>query len=809
MFQCGPTRCAVGFDVPSPRHILYTWHFVYLLAVHRQFERDVMFDSKRNESAGSRIGAALGAGVLVLAATLLPGLAWADGGSVRYSYERAEVGGVDQWVLVPRAEKAMRGEVTERTLRKTFRALKSDKKATYGASTVKISGKLPDAARVSVKIDPKFAQYSLIIMAETVYTMTEFGVPGVEFPGYFEGVMSRADIPFAAYTLTVPLWQFVPLRDVSSAQVRLPDGSLAAAAEIAERWEKGDKALREAFFSYLDSKDPFTVIQVLGKVEESGLPYVERVTPLLKSDAETVRKRALEALAAEREDERVLKAVASRLEVEESPALAGQAAEFLAKSKNKRFQVLEAFYWLKSEDAARALAATKALGGAAGDERVPAELYRALSNKHAGVPAQAAASLEQLDADEQQVKALGDDALEASLRMSIAETLAQDDVVASRLAGLRYVANQAGGVTATRAIEGLGELGTAEARAAIAPFLTRADERKRRAAAQTLRAGGEAEALDAFGDALSTLKDAPYVAQMAYELMRSQPLDTITELADADQDELRQLAYRALGERAAEQGAGDAIFDKLADGTKSSNAGIRAASARALGAFANEPALALLKKLENDRSGQVRAGVALALGQYDEGQSFDTLVSYLDDKDPAVVAGALRAMAARKEAAKWDRIKELTKSSKAEVRAAAYFALASLVSSADKEGLRNVISMLSGAVNDDDRMVQLTAVRRLGSFKDEKAVTGIALQLNAADELLRVTAIAALGANGHPAALGLLGSALDDPEVYVRRAAVEALGEFGGGQAQSRLKARLDKEEDGQIKSLIEKTLRK
>ena len=57
-----------------------------------------------------------------------------------------------------------------------------------------------------------------------------------------------------------------------------------------------------------------------------------------------------------------------------------------------------------------------------------------------------------------------------------------------------------------------------------------------------------------------------------------------------------------------------------------------------------------------------------------------------------------------------------TKAESPEVRAAAYKALANLVSTSDQQGLRNVISMLSGAVNDDSEDVQITAMRELGDF---------------------------------------------------------------------------------------------
>ena len=39
--------------------------------------------------------------------------AWADGGSVRYSYEQVRVGGIKDWVLVPRPALKLSGKLTK------------------------------------------------------------------------------------------------------------------------------------------------------------------------------------------------------------------------------------------------------------------------------------------------------------------------------------------------------------------------------------------------------------------------------------------------------------------------------------------------------------------------------------------------------------------------------------------------------------------------------------------------------------------------------------------------------------------------
>ena len=76
--------------------------------------------------------AALLATLVLFALFFVSSTATADGGAVRYSYEQAEIGDAVEWVLVPRSEKALNGDVDKAKLEKAFELLKKDKSATYG-----------------------------------------------------------------------------------------------------------------------------------------------------------------------------------------------------------------------------------------------------------------------------------------------------------------------------------------------------------------------------------------------------------------------------------------------------------------------------------------------------------------------------------------------------------------------------------------------------------------------------------------------------------------------------------------------------
>jgi HEAT repeat protein len=739
----------------------------------------------------------------------IPSQAWADGGSVRYNYVKLDLPGGVRYALVPVGEHdKLSGKLTKSKVFAAFNLLKNDKDRTYGRTSILVSGNFPKGAKVSVKIDPEKSNLAPIIMAETVYTLTELGIKQVEFPNHFKGGMTRADVPFDAFTLTIPMWRALPLQSAPLAQVRLPDGTLLPVSEFNRRWKSGEEELRAALFGYLDDSQTYTVGQVLRLLPKLDVDYTAKVIPLLEHDSKMVRKRAISVLEAHRNDEAVLSAVYTMMTTDKDDDVARTAAEFLGKAKSAKMNVHEDLFLLDRGSKDEAVAAAAALGKRGDDERVVKSLYAHLSDKRVEVATAAADALETLDADQLQIKALEDKKVAEELRLSIAYTLGEDEEDSSKLVGLTYAANNTSGRTAELTIRKIGELKSDEARKVVEGFLGADERRKRLSAADVLVERGEVASLEPLARAVAKGEDAHELEKKAFGLLVAQSLETVLEKTESKDKVIKRLAYRAVGDLAVKQGAGDKVFDILKKGAESRDAAIRGASARALGAFADDATLAIFEKLADDKSPEVRAGVAYGLGRYKGGQMFETLEKYLDDASPEVTAAALAAMEQRSEATKWDKIKKLTEAKDPRVRANALRALSQLVSKEDKSGVRNVISILSGAVSDDSRIVQMTALRQLATFKDDNATTGIAIQLNAADPTLRVAAIESLGKTGHPSATELVISVLQDPNPDIRRAAIVALGELEAKSAAPQLKALLDKEEDPELKKLIQRTLR-
>lgn len=765
---------------------------------------------ERAKTYGAKIRRQLLSGMVVVAMAW-PAAAFAQGGSVRYSYEKVEVGGQADWVLVPIGEATASGKASEQTAQKAFEGLKRAKRATYGKSTLKLSGKFPEKTKAVVTIDPQYSRYALIIIAETVYTLTELGISGVEFPGHASGEVTRKDVPFTAYTLTVPLWKVLPPGKISGAQVQMPDGALVPSHEIDTRWKSDSAGLRALAYGYLKSDDVFTVVSVARMLPGLGNFQADAMIPLLENPARQVRQVALEVLKDQTNNEKVLAAVVQALAKEQDEEMALDFATYLGQAKQPEYSVHQQYFFLtRSKDEKVSAKAAEKLGERSGDAGVVAHLRAALEDKRESVAKAAASSLGKLKADNERIDALASDKVSAAVRMQLAEDVASGSKdTASQGAALLYLAKNSGGTRSLSAIESLGALKTDSARKSVESFLKDPLAERREAARKALQALGHVESVSSIAEAIRANTDVVVMEETGYEIMAAQSMDIIISSTSNRDNLVQRLAFRALGARAVMDKSKDKrVVDTLESGTRHKDPLIRGAAARAMGTLATADSLKVLTGMVDDKSAPVRRDVALALGNYKNGEQVDVLVKYLDDSSPEVISGAIDAMEQRQEALSWKKIWSLAEHPDAGVRASALRALTTLVDRQDKEAVRQVVSLLGGAVTDKSPLVQLQSLAQLGRFNDEMAVTSIAIRVSAEEKELRLAAIRALGAAGHLSGTPLVVRALDDSDLQVRRAAVEALGQLKDSSAKSSLQKRVELEQDAGLVELIRATLK-
>ena len=769
-------------------------------------------------TSGSLYGALRKAAPACLASVLLlalsAGSALAAGGSVRYSYEKVDVAGAQQWVLVPHAELKLavgkkgpsKGDVIG-----AFNLLKQKKKTSYGDAKISIGrGKWPQKAEISVAVDPKFAAYAPIVMAEVVYTLTEMGIEGVNFPGYSTGNLGREDIPFAVYTLTVPMWQALPPGELSAAQVVMSDGTTLHVSELYSRWKSKDKALYKDLYAFLKSENISNAIFVLRTLPTLKIPYVDEVLPLLAHENATVRKEALAALESEMNEKKVLTAVAKQLDAEKDEPTALAMAAFLGKAKDDSYAVLEPLWIIeKAGDEKLAVKAASDIVKFKKDGRVVPALYAQLLGKRKTVAAASVKSIAAIDDDATQIKALGEEKIPAALRKEIAQDLTEDKDASSQIAGYVYLANNTGERESKRALDSLGQMKGDDARKSLEAMLEDKTDWRRQYAATILAKQAKLESIPAFAKAIKSFEDDASLEKAGYAVMLDQSLKTIQEQTKSKNNVVQRLAYLALGERSKKEKAGKSVFETLKAGTSNKDPLIRGASARALGAFANKEAADVLATLKADKSAAVRRDVAIALGEFKNGELIEVLMGYIDDSSPEVVAASIDSLGLRAEGSAWDPIRSEVNSKHPEVRANALRALSRLVNRQDKVAVTEMVGMLSGAVSDKNVMIRKRAIEQLGTFQDESAVLAISSQLGGDDISVRETALDAIARTKHPSAVELITDSLDDPNVDIRYAATEALATLGNSAAKPKLEAQITKESNDELKKFMEQTAKK
>lgn len=730
---------------------------------------------------------------------------YADAGNVLFSYQKVEIGSKTDWVLVPVPNASIKGTASKNTITTAFNALKKAKRSTYGASKISVSGSSPATARVSVSIPARNMPYAVIIIAETVYTLTEMGVAGVSFPGYTSSVLKRKDIPFSAYSLVMPLWKVLPNIKSKSIQVQLPDGTISPSFDVIKSWSSKSPKLRSQVYNYLKSSDPYTVATMAKLLPKLGLPYVDKILPLLTHKKESIRKTALGVLEAKRNEDKVLSSVLKVMQKDKSQEIVLLAADFLSKSKNPKYSVQMTYYLLNKGTQKQVISAIGTLGKSKSTPETVTALNSKLADKRKVVATAAVNALSKLKENKTLIKSLGDKKVNPATKITVASSLSKKNG-ATKVIGLKYLAENANNDIALDAISKLGAASDDSARSALEGLLKNKKVQRQLAALQQLSDRKNVSSLPAIA---KMVKSYPRKTDAAgYRIMTAQNTKVISEQTKSSNKFVQRLAYRAFGEKAAKEGKSAKVFAILKSGAKNSDSGIRGASARAIGRYANKDAEKVLKGMLKDKDNKVRADVAYAIGFLKEGVLTDELTKLLADTNAGVQAGAISALGRRGETFAWDKIKKLSSSKDEGVRAASLTALGNLISRSDKRGVRDVISMLSGRVSDKSKFVQEAAIVQLGTFKDESAVTAIALRLNDEHEPLQLAAIKALGATKHGSATELLVNMLDDTNRRVRLTTVDTLVGLKDKSAKQGIQNRIKIEKDLDVKKALQKGLK-
>lgn len=757
-----------------------------------------------------RVGAAL--------LVSLVGLTWATWAeaqetapAILYSYTKVAVGNDIQYVLVPQA--ARRTILPKGTALSTavvngvFKELRNDKATTYGNTDLEVSPRDLEKGVVTVKIDKEREKYFPIISSEVVYTLTQLGIEAVNFPGHSRKPMTRADVEFAAYRLTVPAWRALPPTAIPAASIIMPDGSELSDAQFASKIKAGDPQIVELIKTYLGSKDERVVMVAMAAIPAMKLADgAQLLLPVLKDKNPDLRMAALEGLSVYTDDA-ILDAISDVMDKDKDAKVALKASEVLGRSSNKKYAVRAQFFALRGEDEAASLAAIEALVKSK-EATVAPELVTAARGKREKVAVAAINALAELKVVGDLVALFEDGKLAATRRVVAAAHVASLGDNGQRFKALSFQAAEGKADVAVTALDALAKFKEPAPRESLEAALKHPEKDVRHKAARLLSEVRDPASLPALADAGTRPEDEAVIEEVASNIMARLTLAEVLQYTTNRNIVLQRVAYLALGSKISGGGGGGKVFEALTKGVKSKDGGIRGASARGLGAFKNDKALAAIMEMANDTEAVVRRDVARALGNWPAGTQTEALLKLLADKEGDVVEAAAISIRMRVETDAYPQILKLSRANHphAGVRGAAYRAL--VVVAPEKEA-QTVISVVGGGLFDKDRDVRLLSIRLLGQFEQTSAVTTLAALLNDPLEENRVESIKALGRTKSAEAVELVATVVGDQSKPVRLAAMEALGEIGSKKGADAIKKQLATESDIDVIKAGEAAMRK
>ncbi len=744
--------------------------------------------------------------LLAVSATLLgPVLAAAETAAkdeiytVRYSYEKWSRAGAKRFLLVPVPATVKPGTLQDRT-RALFADLVAAKRNTYGDARLAFQ---PDAATtgvVYVYLDASKAAYNPITMAETVYTFTENGASKVVFPKVQADGWTRADVPFPAYMLTLPLWQALPPARMGGSLVSLPNGSLLTAEAAVKGLNDGDAALINAAWSYVEAGPDAAALAAVTAaplLKLKDLPA--RLLPVLKRENEALRAAAIAGLAGI-DTAPVNAALRTVMDTDASPTLRDKAALQLSQSKDPEASAAAQYHALRSKDAKVVAAAATALGQSKVKE-AGEKLLSIIGHPDEAVRAATIASLVARKDLKALVARLADAELAAAVRLEIARALAATGDKKSEHAALLHLATQGKGEDSASAAARLTAFDEKATYSALAVAVKHPEAPTRKAAARALATLGTPAGLAPLGDA--DADDADTGADMLAAIRTiyaGQKLTFVLKGTKESNPVLQRSAVATLGEMVStgKVGKGDrkTIVKALDARSKDKAPLIRAAAARSYGLMPDKDVADNVKTLMADDAIEVKRAIATALASYPGAEANSALINFAKTNDAQLQANAIESLGKLKLAEALDTVVTHLNHDDDRVRLQATKALVAIGGTLDAAKRKPMLSFFSERVFDKNADVRMQAVAGLELVNDPRTVTALAALLQDPVVPVRTATLMAMAATGDASAVEPIATGLEDDDKVVRAAAIKALSALSRKSAAPLLKAYADKEAD-------------
>lgn len=715
--------------------------------------------------------------------------------TVRYSYEKWSRAEPARYVLVPTPTKIKPGDLDDRT-RSLFKTLVGAKRGSYGDARLAFQDDAEKTGHVYVWLDMSKAQYHPIVMAETTYTFTENGATKVIFPKRAPGGWTRADVPFSAYVLTVPLWQILPPGGLSGALAQLPDGSLMASDTAIELMQKGDATLLEAMWGYVEQGGAPALAAVKAAPLVKLPKLEEKLVSVLDSADASIRRAALEGLTG-KDEKKVNTAVRKVMDGDPDAGLRDMAAKMLSASKDSSFSTAALYHKLRSQDAALVAEAATALGQSK-EKEATEQLVGVLDHEAEPVRKAAIAALLERGDEKPLVKRLGEDKVDAGRRIEIARALKDIKDKGAVHEALQFLAVNGKGDDSAGAASALADFDKKDTYSALAKALKHGEAGTRIAAAEALARLGEPAGLDPLAGADVADADSGIAVRDAIRtIYADQSLDFVLKGTKNKNAVLKREAVATLGtmvKSKAGKKKRKTIISTLRPLSEAKDPLIRAASARSFEDMAGDDVRPDVMRLATDKAVEVQRAVARTLRVFPGPDTVKFLLDYMTRKDPVVLANAAESLGVLKEKEALNPVIEKLNHDDVRVRRAATGALVEIGGTLDKR--MPLLSFFSERLFDSDGDVRLKAVEGLRLVKDPRTVTAMAALIQDPVPEVKKATLMAMADTGHVSAVDAIAGALEDDDVAVRRVAIDALAALKKKEAVKVLEAYAGKEAD-------------
>ena len=755
----------------------------------------------------ARIAALTGLMVSVFCSAITVAQAQGATHTVRYSYEKWSRVEPARYVLVPKPTRIKGNDFAEKT-RQLMRLLIAEKRGTYGTAKLAFQKDYVKNPVVYVWLDKTKANYHPIVMAETVYTFTENGALKVVFPEVKPAGMTRSDVPFSSYLLSVPFWQALPPTQLTAALVQMPDGRQLMVEEAIENLKKGEPSTLKAIWRYFEGGGGPAIAAAKAAIALKLDGVNDRLIPLLQSANKALRRVAIDGLKSV-DMPAVNKALRSVVDDDPDAELRDLAASILSKSTDPQFAATAQYHALKSKDPKIVLAAAEALGQSKLPE-ASKELLKIIAHEDHRVRAAVISSLVARNDYKTLISQLGRTSMSKEVRLEVAERLTKGSNKDAAFAGLCFLTSTASAERALTATRQLGSYNKPKAYETLGKALKHADSSVRKAAANALSKLGKVAGLPFLASAdIDDEESGDAVREAIRRVYGQQNLDYVMKSTSSKTPVLKQLAVATLGDFV-KSGKGKRsrkkILTTLRKLSKSADAEIRAAATQSLGIMGGEDLRDDIMRLSGDSAVQVTRAVAAALGNFPGPKTTAWLLKNIKSTDDRVVAHSAKSLGQLKVREATTPLSEQMNSKAVIVRRAATKALVSI--GATLKQRKPLLSLFGNRLFDSDGEVRLIAVQGLRLVKDARTVTALGALLQDPLKAVRVATLDAMADTGHISAIQPIAAQLDDEDKEIRLAALRALKRLGKKEARKSIEKYLTREKDPTLISLAKSVLK-